>query len=119
MCLWREMSNSPRILASGLLILVDLRVDKKIDKSAFKAIMLYNKDRIGIIINRILNIRQGKAGFTKRFFFFSQLIKIMINTKIKLFIDFILKQTDSGRHITSHSITSMRSMRVYGAYTAA
>ena len=65
------MSNSPRTLASSPLILVDLRVDKKIDKSTLEAIILYNKDRIGIIINRILNIRRGKAGFTKRFYFFS------------------------------------------------
>jgi len=50
------MSNSPRILASSPSILVNLRVDKKIDKSTLEAIMLYNKDRIGIIINRILNI---------------------------------------------------------------
>ena len=70
------MSNSPYILASGLLILINLRVDKKINKSTLKAIILYNKDRIGIIINRIYNIRQGKAGFARRLYFFCQLIKI-------------------------------------------
>ena len=69
MCLWREMSNSPRTIASGSLISVDLRVDK-IDKSALEAIMLYNKDRIGIIINRILNIRRGKAGLLRDYIFF-------------------------------------------------
>jgi hypothetical protein len=50
------MSNSPRTLASSPLISVDLRVDEKIDESTLEAIMPYNKDRIGIIINRILNI---------------------------------------------------------------
>ena len=37
------MSNSPRILASGPLTLVDLRVDKKIDNPALEAIIPYNK----------------------------------------------------------------------------
>jgi len=37
------MSDSPRILASGPLTLVDLRVDEKIDDSALEAIIPYNK----------------------------------------------------------------------------
>ena len=37
------MFNSPRILASSPLTLVDLRVDLKIDNSTLEAIILYNK----------------------------------------------------------------------------
>lgn len=70
-CAYRERCPIARVYpAFGPLILVDLRVDKKIDDSTLKAIILHNKDRIGTIINKILNIGQGKAGYAKRFNFF-------------------------------------------------